>query len=439
MIACGSNIVVSTHTFFPIFPKVKEEFACSSEHSTPQTPGGSFYTPPSDEESSSEEISFESKQRRVPHPGTRRVHLNAYLCSRDISPVCSQLQIPWQDATDRTKRYYVRKVRQGLSALVQDIAPTDAGSLYKAVRSSEVMERTLNLVKEDNLTDIVDKTLMNALAECYRAADDSWETRRQILSIMADKLMLNQLRRWIPDLSQHCFTEAKRHCLVFGRGLPVHTTPSPRMKVSLAQIDHFVAFITSPHIVQDLPFGKRRITLSTKETVKVPNVIRMLIPERIVKQYTTYCQESAFKPLSRATLLRILNVCAASVHTSLQGIDYVSSAEAEAFDELCDVVETLGDAGQGMTWPKLQENNLRACKRYLKSDYKVSDFFVQLFYINTNQTDSMAICNPLLKLYFACPSSFFLFFFSELSTDFRSQEAGFLLLKRWKISRECIV
>ena len=44
------------------------------------------------------------------------------------------------------------------------------------------------------------------------------------------------------------------------------------------------------------------------------------------------------------------------------------------------MVETLGDAGQGMTWAKLQENNLRACKRYLKSDYKVSDFFVQLFY-----------------------------------------------------------
>ena len=91
----------------------------------------------------------------------------------------------------------------------------------------------------------------------------------------------------------------------------------------------------------------------------------MLIPERIVKKYTTYCQESQFKPLSRATLLRILNVCAASVRTSLQGIDYVSSAGAEAFDELCAVVERLGDAGQGMTWPKLQENNLRACKRFL--------------------------------------------------------------------------
>ena len=62
----------------------------------------------------------------------------------------------------------------------------------------------------------------------------------------------------------------------------MHTTLLPRMKVSFAQIDHFVAFITSPYIVQDLPFWERRITFSIMETVKVSNVVRMLIPERIV-------------------------------------------------------------------------------------------------------------------------------------------------------------
>ena len=136
------------------------------------------------------------------------------------------------------------------------------------------------------------------------------------------------------------------------------TVPTPRMRVSTAQIDHFIAFITSPHIIQDLPFGERILMLSTKETIKVPNVIRMIIPERIVIQYMTYCQESGFTPLSRATLLRILSTCAASVRTSVQGLDYVSSAGAEAFDDLCDVVETLGDVGH-------------ASKRYLKSDFKV--------------------------------------------------------------------
>ena len=64
---------------------------------------------------------------------------------------------------------------------------------------------------------------------------------------MADKLILNQLRHWIPNLSQHRFTEARRHCLVYGRG-PQCQVPTPRMRVSIAQIDHFTAFITSPQV-----------------------------------------------------------------------------------------------------------------------------------------------------------------------------------------------
>ena len=117
---------------------------------------------------------------------------------------------------------------------------------------------------------------------------------------MADKLTLNQLRHWIPDLSQYRFTEVRRHRLVYGRGAPVLTVLTPRMRVSTAQIDYFIAFITSPHIIQDLAFGERTIMLSTKETIKVPNVIRMIIQERIVIQYITYCQESEFMPLSPA-------------------------------------------------------------------------------------------------------------------------------------------
>ena len=36
-----------------------------------------------------------------------------------------------------------------------------------------------------------------------------------------------------------------------------------------------------------------------------------------------------------------------------------------------DVVEKLGDAGEGMGWAKNIQSRLRAGKRYLKSDYKV--------------------------------------------------------------------
>ena len=105
----------------------------------------------------------------------------------------------------------------------------------------------------------------------------------------------------------------------------------------------------------------------------VPNVnfIRMIIPETIVKQYLTYAEESNFTPLSRRTLLNILSVCAASTRKSLQGLDYISSAGAQAFEDLTNVVDRLGDHLMGMTWAREQRDRLMCAKRYLKSDYKV--------------------------------------------------------------------
>lgn len=74
----------------------------------------------------------------------------------------------------------------------------------------------------------------------------------------------------------------------------------------------------------------------------------MMIPERVVKQYLAYCDESGFKPLSCSTLLRILAVCPASTRKSLQGLDYISSAGPQAFEDLIDIVERIGNVGQGM-------------------------------------------------------------------------------------------
>ena len=71
----------------------------------------------------------------------------------------------------------------------------------------------------------------------------------------------------------------------------------------------------------------------------------MAIPERLVKQYQAYYEESEFQALSRSTLLRILSICSASTRKSLQGLDYVSSTGAQAFEELLDVVEKIGDMG----------------------------------------------------------------------------------------------
>lgn len=164
----------------------------------------------------------------------------------------------------------------------------------------------------------------------------------------------------------------RKHKIDHGRGSTVPVTQHTRMYVSDDQLDHFLDFITSGHIVQDLPFAERKLKLSTNESVSVPNVIRTLIPEQIIRQYNAYCNEIDFKPMGRTTLLNILNHCSASIRKSLQGLDNFSADGAKAFDELEEVSERLGDAGGlGLSWSKQNMEELKLAKRYLKGDYKV--------------------------------------------------------------------
>ena len=69
-------------------------------------------------------------------------------------------------------------------------------------------------------------------------------------------------------------------------------------------------------MIQDLPFGEKSIKLSSEKVITLPNAIRMILPESIVKQYLAYSHECGFTALSRRSLLRILDVCSAPVRRS---------------------------------------------------------------------------------------------------------------------------
>ena len=181
---------------------------------------------------------------------------------------------------------------------------------------------------------------------------------------MADKMDFETLQNWLPGLTRYRFKIARLHRILHGRGSVVSTVSSRRMYVSPKQLDHFLDFITSAHIVQDLAFGEKTLKLSTKEEIAVPNVIRTLIPERIVQQYNAFCCESGFVLMARSTLIAILNVCSASTRNSLQGLDYFTAQGAKAFEDLEDVVEEIGEkCGKGSLWVKEKKEQLRSAKK----------------------------------------------------------------------------
>jgi len=240
------------------------------------------------------------------------------------------------------------------------------------LKQSETVEKALGLRSSHT-----DQKYLTALAETYENVS-GWDTRRQVLSIMADLVPVPVIQQYIPGMTEYRIKVARQHKSRYGRGVPVEAPKSPRMRVDESQLDHFLSFITSPHVIQDLPFGQRYLQLSNGQVLETPNAIRTMIPQRIVDQYQQFCSETEFVPFSASTMLRILSSCSASVRKSLQGLDYLTADGTKAIDDLIAMAEKLGDYGQDQHWVQQCRQSLKRGKQYLKADYKVIVNFLLL-------------------------------------------------------------
>lgn len=279
----------------------------------------------------------------------------------------------WHESSEITRQRYTKKVTEIVTAVIKTVSPLNAGDLWQSLISSSAMNQALDI---DELPQS-ERLYVEALAEAYNNAF-SWDTRRQVLSIMSGVASFNTLSQYIPGLTKYRYTMANLHRLQFGRGAQLPKPSTLRIRVDPKQLDHFLSFITSPHLVQDLPFGQKHLKLSSGEVIDVPNVIRLMIPQRIVRQYTQYCLETSFKPFSERTMLRVLSECSASVRKSLQGLDYFAAEGARAFDDLVMTVHQISEYGSGKEWEKRIIEALKAAKLYLKGDFKVVILFLYL-------------------------------------------------------------
>ncbi|CAF3315891.1 unnamed protein product [Rotaria sp. Silwood2] len=175
---------------------------------------------------------------------------------------------------------------------------------------------------------------------------------------------------FIPGLTLYRFTSARLHAATMGTAVVVEPKERTVKRFDIAQVQHFIDFITSSLVSTDLPFGKKTLKLSDGTELYVPNSIRNQIPSRIIQQYFCFCNETAmnFPPLETTSLYKMLDICKASTRRSFAGIDYYNADAGEAFDNIIKMVESLGPMSSEHR--RLIEN-LKQSKRYLKSDFKV--------------------------------------------------------------------
>ena len=149
------------------------------------------------------------------------------------------MMTPWEEAAGRTKRHYLRKVKQVVFATLEEISPNNSVMLFRSIKERQLDEN-----------DDMDCMLLEALTACYENASH-WSSRRQILSIFADKVNIKTLQQWIPDITRYRYSIGRHHLLLHGRGADLSPQTHVRIKVPPEKLDHFLAFITSARVIQD--------------------------------------------------------------------------------------------------------------------------------------------------------------------------------------------
>jgi len=201
------------------------------------------------------------------------------------------------------------------------------------------------------------------LVQAYKLTDNR-HPRLQILSLFVNIFSKSQLQEILPGISKRQIDEARRHADLQGPG----KLPSPpeirRMRLEATKTDHFLDFISSSSLLQDVSYGTKSLKLDSGDKLLVPMAIRTVIPSRIIKQYRSFCESVEFKPYSDRTLFRILDACSASKQVTLKVLYYITTEGVEALDKLKSNVTLLQDNGVDVICANEITQDLKACKRY---------------------------------------------------------------------------
>ena len=132
-----------------------------------------------------------------------------------IGPLDSIMKRPWTDASSKTRECYIRIASTIISEVLKTVAPQCAPELWEAVRGKKEVSHLLWSVHNGS-------ELLLGVVESYKQADTS-ETRRQLLSLVANKVTYVELIAHIPRLTRYEFTTARRYTLQVGAGLTVQS------------------------------------------------------------------------------------------------------------------------------------------------------------------------------------------------------------------------
>ncbi len=152
----------------------------------------------------------------------------------------SQIETPWKELGDRSKRRARETVTKTMSSFTELLAPG---------HGKELMEYTVDGIRnskkvtEEQIP--LSDTLISAVKNCANN-----NVRNQILSLVALNYTKTELLELIPGLTPAHIDAARKHARVVGPGLPLQVKPTPRDRLNMDKAQHFVLFMLQPDFMQ---------------------------------------------------------------------------------------------------------------------------------------------------------------------------------------------
>jgi uncharacterized protein YkvS len=282
----------------------------------------------------------------------------ASLSSNEPATLTSQLTSTWNNTPTTKKDLYIETARKACMNVCDAIAPNAGEELFSATAYYSQPQVSDDLV---------------ALMSAYQLATTR-NAKLQILSIYAHRYpteTLMKLHEPYGKITKWQVKKARAHANVNGPGNEVEKIKQNRIRIDRTKLDHFIDFANRPYFYQDVAFGTRELKLDSGSKLTMPNVIRNVTRSTLISQYMQYCEEHKVKPLSRATLFRILKIREASERKSLQGVDNIAADGSSGIEKLKQIVSEMQELGMGKEWAEITVQKLNSAKVYLKSDYLV--------------------------------------------------------------------
>ncbi|XP_022777782.1 uncharacterized protein LOC111319236 [Stylophora pistillata] len=204
------------------------------------------------------------------------------LTSGRFSPILSTLNASWDNISPTQQKDYIRKGRGAVAVALSVISPGKGKDLWKCIQNDlDIIERNESSSSKRKHFD-TNTGLIDVLIKAHDQ-EESWQTKRQILSLFANDFSRRELQTLIPGLTKWRIDQARQHATEAGCS---RTNNLPKKNRS-GKVDHFISYISQPQLHQDVAFGTKTLKLDSGERITIPAVVRTLIPSRIIEQYTS--------------------------------------------------------------------------------------------------------------------------------------------------------